>query len=127
MFPQTALFIRPLCSAVLCCAALRRAFLTQVLNSYGLGYRLTESESDKEDYLDRVLTGAESLHKFKWDVSLSGRAFVLLLFFFCMGGVIRSGAAQCRAIGTSELVLVRIHTDRSLRLLVDSAGFFAYC
>lgn len=46
-------------------ALLRHGCFAQVLNSYGLGYRLT----DNEDYLGRVLTGAESLLKFKWDVS----------------------------------------------------------
>ncbi|CAM9827827.1 unnamed protein product [Ectocarpus sp. 4 AP-2014] len=35
----------------------------QILNSFGLGYRLTGSE----DYLQRVLTGAEALHGFRWD------------------------------------------------------------
>eukprot|EP00752_Nemacystus_decipiens_P008973 g8011.t1 len=42
----------------------------QVLNSYGLGYRLSESEAEKEEYLGRVLTGAENLHGFKWDANI---------------------------------------------------------
>lgn len=38
----------------------------QVLNSFGQGYRLSDSESQKEDYKERVLAGADSLYDFKW-------------------------------------------------------------
>ncbi|CAM9689075.1 unnamed protein product, partial [Pylaiella littoralis] len=39
----------------------------QVLNSYGLGYRWTNSTSDKQSYLERVLAGAATLHENRWD------------------------------------------------------------
>eukprot|EP00903_Cladosiphon_okamuranus_P010054 g9531.t2 len=42
----------------------------QVLNSYGLGYRLSNSTSDQEAYLGRVLTGAETLYKERWDENI---------------------------------------------------------
>lgn len=46
-------------------------FVTKkVLNSFGLGYRLTDSETDKESYLERVLDGAATLHTNRWAVSL---------------------------------------------------------
>ena len=43
----------------------------QVLNSYGLGYRLSSSSSLRDAYKQRVLTGAQSLHDFRWTVSTS--------------------------------------------------------
>ena len=40
----------------------------QVLNSYGLGYRLSSSSSLRDAYKQRVLTGAKSLYDFRWTV-----------------------------------------------------------
>ena len=42
----------------------------QVLNSFGLGHRLTDSPADKADYLERVVDGAKTLHANRWDVSI---------------------------------------------------------
>ncbi|CAN0270372.1 unnamed protein product, partial [Laminaria digitata] len=36
------------------------------LNSFGQGYRLSDSEEQKEEYKQRVLAGADSLFDFKW-------------------------------------------------------------
>lgn len=41
----------------------------QVLNSFGLGYELASSSSVRESYKQRVLTGADTLHGFRWAVS----------------------------------------------------------
>lgn len=40
-----------------------------MLNSFGLGARLTDSTSDKAAWEARVLTGADTLYEEKWDVS----------------------------------------------------------
>ena len=44
-----------------------------MLNAFGQGYRLSDSESQKEAYKERVLAGAESLHDFRWAVRASSK------------------------------------------------------
>eukprot|EP00904_Undaria_pinnatifida_P003723 jgi/Undpi1/13351/HiC_scaffold_8.g03010.m1 len=38
----------------------------QVLNSFGQGYRLSDNETMRAEYKERVLQGADSLYDFKW-------------------------------------------------------------
>ncbi|CAN0410370.1 unnamed protein product, partial [Ascophyllum nodosum] len=42
----------------------------RVLNSYGLGYRLSSSSSLRDAYKQRVLTGAQSLYDFRWTANI---------------------------------------------------------
>lgn len=52
-----------MCFAVLFYPSVR-GFVAQVYNSFGLGYRLT----NQSEYADRVLTGADTLYGFRWQV-----------------------------------------------------------
>lgn len=42
--------------------------MVKVLNSFGQGYRLSDNETMRAEYKERVLQGADSLYDFKWAV-----------------------------------------------------------
>ena len=42
--------------------------VVKVLNSFGQGYRLSDNETMRAEYKERVLQGADSLYDFKWAV-----------------------------------------------------------
>ena len=89
---------------------------TQVLNSFGLGYRLVGTDTFK----DRVLTGADTLFGFRWQVWLLQQLRPPSYFILQMSKFSRVRASQ-RNI---EVVVDLVHEARMppLKLVSGSGG-----
>lgn len=88
----------------------------QTLNSFGLGYRLVGTDSFK----DRVLTGAQSLYDFRYDVR---PAWQIGLRFSCPFGTLRCAIYYIQCEQCSDLERRRGGVD-ALESLCRGCSYF---